>query len=198
MTAPFATSRPAPRHDVLAPDGSEIRFLPQVTGGSMVHCTLPPGRGVAGGHPPHRRRALVRAGRCRRALATPGRPRGDRGARTRTPRTRSRSAPTSSSAIPGTEPLTLRHRHHAALAGHGRGGAGRRITGRSRRPRPSSRVRACRPAHSIVQFRRSGSDVPSRRGSLPAGAPFGRPPGSDVPYTKSFVHFDPSGSNVHR
>jgi mannose-6-phosphate isomerase-like protein (cupin superfamily) len=28
---------------VLAPDGSEIRFLPQVTGGSMVHCTLPPG-----------------------------------------------------------------------------------------------------------------------------------------------------------
>ena len=43
MTAPFATGRPAERHDVLAPDGSQIRFLPQVKGGSMVHCTLPPG-----------------------------------------------------------------------------------------------------------------------------------------------------------
>src|SRR5215213_2622164 len=43
MTAPFATGRPAERHDVLAPDGSEIRFLPRVAGGSMVHCTLPPG-----------------------------------------------------------------------------------------------------------------------------------------------------------
>ena len=43
MTTPFATARPADRHDVLAPDGSEIRFLPQTTGGSMVHCTLPPG-----------------------------------------------------------------------------------------------------------------------------------------------------------
>lgn len=26
-----------------APDGSEIRFLPALRGGSMVHCTLPPG-----------------------------------------------------------------------------------------------------------------------------------------------------------
>lgn len=43
MTVPFATSRPAEHHDVLAPDGSEIRFLPQVEGGSMVHCTLPAG-----------------------------------------------------------------------------------------------------------------------------------------------------------
>ena len=43
MTVPFATARPAARHDVLAPDGSQIRFLPQVKGGSMVHCTLPPG-----------------------------------------------------------------------------------------------------------------------------------------------------------
>ena len=45
MTAParFATAAPAPDRDVLAPDGSEIRFLPQVEGGSMVHCTLPPG-----------------------------------------------------------------------------------------------------------------------------------------------------------
>ena len=43
MTAPFATGRPAERHDALAPDGSEIRFLPRVAGGSMVHCTLPTG-----------------------------------------------------------------------------------------------------------------------------------------------------------
>jgi mannose-6-phosphate isomerase-like protein (cupin superfamily) len=43
MPVPFATARPAARYDVLAPDGSQIRFLPQVPGGSMVHCTLPPG-----------------------------------------------------------------------------------------------------------------------------------------------------------
>ena len=43
MTVPFATAQPAAAYDVLAPDGSEIRFLPQVQGGSMVHCTLPPG-----------------------------------------------------------------------------------------------------------------------------------------------------------
>ena len=43
MSVPFATARPAARHDLLAPDGSEIRLLPQVQGGSMVHCTLPPG-----------------------------------------------------------------------------------------------------------------------------------------------------------
>ena len=41
--AEFASAAPAERHDVLAPDGSEIRFLPQLRGGSMVHCTLPPG-----------------------------------------------------------------------------------------------------------------------------------------------------------
>lgn len=29
--------------DVLAPDGSEIRFLPVLDGGSMVHCRLPQG-----------------------------------------------------------------------------------------------------------------------------------------------------------
>jgi mannose-6-phosphate isomerase-like protein (cupin superfamily) len=39
----FASGRPAAERDVVAPDGSEIRLLPQVTGGSMVHCTLPPG-----------------------------------------------------------------------------------------------------------------------------------------------------------
>lgn len=43
MTHPFASAAPAAAHDTLAPDGSEIRFLPQVKGGSMVHCTLPPG-----------------------------------------------------------------------------------------------------------------------------------------------------------
>ena len=31
-------------YDVLAPDGSEIRLLAQTGRGSMVHCTLPPGR----------------------------------------------------------------------------------------------------------------------------------------------------------
>ena len=39
----FASASPGEQHDVLAPDGSEIRLLPQVPGGSMVHCTLPPG-----------------------------------------------------------------------------------------------------------------------------------------------------------
>ena len=43
MTVPFTSSQPAVAYDVLAPDGSEIRFLPQVPEGSMVHCTLPPG-----------------------------------------------------------------------------------------------------------------------------------------------------------
>ena len=37
-------TRNLPReHTVLAPDGSEIRELVSVRGGSMVHCTLPPG-----------------------------------------------------------------------------------------------------------------------------------------------------------
>jgi mannose-6-phosphate isomerase-like protein (cupin superfamily) len=31
-------------YDLLAPDGSEIRLLVQVGGGSLVHCTLQPGR----------------------------------------------------------------------------------------------------------------------------------------------------------
>lgn len=43
METPFASGSPASAYDVLAPDGSEIRLLPQVKGGSMVHCTLPPG-----------------------------------------------------------------------------------------------------------------------------------------------------------
>lgn len=39
----FATGQLPEDYDVLAPDGSEIRFLSTVKGGSMVHCTLPPG-----------------------------------------------------------------------------------------------------------------------------------------------------------
>ena len=37
------TVRLPAKHDVLAPDGSEIRELVQTSRGSMVHCTLPPG-----------------------------------------------------------------------------------------------------------------------------------------------------------
>jgi mannose-6-phosphate isomerase-like protein (cupin superfamily) len=43
MPTPFESRAPAATYDVLAPDGSEIRLLPQLEGGSMVHCTLPPG-----------------------------------------------------------------------------------------------------------------------------------------------------------
>jgi mannose-6-phosphate isomerase-like protein (cupin superfamily) len=39
----WQTHRMAATHDVLAPDGSEIRVLVQVQGGSMIHCTLQPG-----------------------------------------------------------------------------------------------------------------------------------------------------------
>jgi mannose-6-phosphate isomerase-like protein (cupin superfamily) len=40
----FETKRLAEKADTLAPDGSEIRFLPQVRGGSMVHCRLAVGQ----------------------------------------------------------------------------------------------------------------------------------------------------------
>jgi mannose-6-phosphate isomerase-like protein (cupin superfamily) len=37
-------SKAVPAHpDVTAPDGSLIRLLPSLRGGSMCHCTLPPG-----------------------------------------------------------------------------------------------------------------------------------------------------------
>jgi mannose-6-phosphate isomerase-like protein (cupin superfamily) len=39
---PWSTARIGERYDVLAPDGSEIRTLVQVDGGSMVHCALRP------------------------------------------------------------------------------------------------------------------------------------------------------------
>jgi mannose-6-phosphate isomerase-like protein (cupin superfamily) len=32
------------KYDYLAPDGSEIRLLPEVGGGGLAHCTLPPGK----------------------------------------------------------------------------------------------------------------------------------------------------------
>jgi mannose-6-phosphate isomerase-like protein (cupin superfamily) len=40
----WQTSRVNPDYDDLAPDGSEIRLLVSVRGGSMVHCTLRPGQ----------------------------------------------------------------------------------------------------------------------------------------------------------
>jgi mannose-6-phosphate isomerase-like protein (cupin superfamily) len=40
---PFATRSVPAAHDLLAPDGSEIRLLPAVAAGSMVHCRLPTG-----------------------------------------------------------------------------------------------------------------------------------------------------------
>ena len=44
MTAErLATRMIAAAPDTLAPDGSEIRFLPQLGGGSMVHCRVPVG-----------------------------------------------------------------------------------------------------------------------------------------------------------
>src|SRR5215467_435865 len=42
MPPPWQTAHVRPELDALAPDGSEIRLLVQVRGGSMVHCTLQP------------------------------------------------------------------------------------------------------------------------------------------------------------
>jgi mannose-6-phosphate isomerase-like protein (cupin superfamily) len=39
----WQTTRIGATYDALAPDGSEIRLLVQVGGGSLVHCTLQPG-----------------------------------------------------------------------------------------------------------------------------------------------------------
>ena len=44
LASAFATKQLGQTHDVLAPDGSEIRLLVSTTRGSMVHGTLPPGR----------------------------------------------------------------------------------------------------------------------------------------------------------
>ncbi len=43
-TLPFATTELPEIADTLAPDGSEIRILPQLSRGSMVHARLLPGR----------------------------------------------------------------------------------------------------------------------------------------------------------
>jgi mannose-6-phosphate isomerase-like protein (cupin superfamily) len=40
----WQTRRMGTTYDALAPDGSEIRVLTEVGGGSMVYCTLPAGR----------------------------------------------------------------------------------------------------------------------------------------------------------
>jgi mannose-6-phosphate isomerase-like protein (cupin superfamily) len=40
----WQTKRVGQNYDALAPDGSEIRVLVQVRGGSMVQCTVQPGR----------------------------------------------------------------------------------------------------------------------------------------------------------
>lgn len=40
---PFSTKPVAAAVDVIAPDGSEIRLLAALQGGSCVHCRLPPG-----------------------------------------------------------------------------------------------------------------------------------------------------------
>ena len=39
---PFTTLYVAKEYDVIAPDGSEIRLLPELNGGSMAHITLRP------------------------------------------------------------------------------------------------------------------------------------------------------------
>ena len=43
MNRPWETRSVAGEYDTLAPDGSEIRLLLQLRGGSLVHCSLPPG-----------------------------------------------------------------------------------------------------------------------------------------------------------
>lgn len=40
----FKDKKLSDQYDYLAPDGSEIRLLPEVSGGGLAHCTLPPGK----------------------------------------------------------------------------------------------------------------------------------------------------------
>lgn len=47
--AGFITRQLPEKYDYPAPDGSEIRLLPEVDGGGLAHCTLPPG-GVSQAH----------------------------------------------------------------------------------------------------------------------------------------------------
>lgn len=39
----FETKQLSAQHNYLAPDGSKIRLLPEVSGGGLAHCTLPNG-----------------------------------------------------------------------------------------------------------------------------------------------------------
>lgn len=41
---PFQTSKLKETPDYFAPDGSEIRLLPDMKGGGLCHCTLPAGK----------------------------------------------------------------------------------------------------------------------------------------------------------
>jgi mannose-6-phosphate isomerase-like protein (cupin superfamily) len=43
MDRPWETRSVVAEYDTLAPDGSEIRLLLQLRGGSLVHCSLPAG-----------------------------------------------------------------------------------------------------------------------------------------------------------
>ena len=118
MTVPFATARPLDPYDVLAPDGSEIRFLPQVPGGSMVHCTLPPGAvSLAVTHRTVDELWYVLAGQgelWRRQGE-------DERVEATAPAHRSLDPAGYALSVPQSWPraVDLRHRHHAALAGDG-------------------------------------------------------------------------------
>jgi len=48
--SPLALARLPESHQEMAPDGSEIRWLARVAGGSMVHCTLRQGLSMAVTH----------------------------------------------------------------------------------------------------------------------------------------------------
>jgi mannose-6-phosphate isomerase-like protein (cupin superfamily) len=43
IDCPWVTTQLSDDYDYLAPDGSEIRLLPEVAGAGLCHCTLPPG-----------------------------------------------------------------------------------------------------------------------------------------------------------
>jgi mannose-6-phosphate isomerase-like protein (cupin superfamily) len=43
MSVPWETTRLPARPDVVAPDGSDVRILPRLAGGSMAHFELAPG-----------------------------------------------------------------------------------------------------------------------------------------------------------
>ena len=117
----FVTRERSQRPDVIAPDGSEVRILAATSRGSMAQFTLPPGAvSKAVAHRSVEEVWLVHpagTGRMWRKL----------GDAEETVDLR----PGVSIAIPvgahfqfrndGDEPLALRRRHHAALAGDGRG-----------------------------------------------------------------------------